>query len=415
MKYFKSSTLSRRLTPLYVSSFFQGLVFWYAIEKVFMVHIGFTATLIAIEVVVMNVVGLLLNIPSGIMADRWSRKGMIAISICSLGLSSLLLGLSHTVIAYIIFSTLFGVYFALHDGVFDSMIYDTLIEESGSRQGYEKYLGYYDLFASVALVIGSLAGAYIGNKHGLRSAYLLSVPSSVLSLMALAFYREPKLHKQRADLHVVVHVKQTFGAVFKRGYVAWVLLTILASAILFDFILEVDQLWPLALHLQLTWYGPLNALLLAGYGVGGPLAALFIKKKRYIYAACTLGMLCTLALLVRNMLVIAIAQFGVVSLFLALYTIGLGKLHDTLPSHLRSSSSSTANMMTSLLFIPIVFVFGRITQRHSVFVAARLMVPIAVLSVLGVLLTLRYKSTDSAVSTEITVETPPNPVIAAKP
>lgn len=379
-----------------------------------MVHIGFTATLIAVEVIVMNVVGLLLNIPSGILADRWSRKGVIAISIISLGLSSLLLGLSHTVIAYVLFSTLFGVYFALHDGVFDSMIYDTLIEENSSRQGYEKYLGYYDLYASAALVIGSLAGATIGSKYGLKSAYLLSVPSSVLSLIALAWFREPKLHKQRADLHVIDHVKQTFGAVFKRGYVAWVLVTILASAILFDFILEVDQLWPLALHLQLAWYGPLNALLLAGYGIGGPLAAFLVKKKSFIFAACTLGIMSTLALLVHNMPVIAVAQFGVVSLFIALYTIALGKLHDTLPSHLRSSSSSTANMMTSLVFIPLVFLFGRITQSHSVFIAARLMVPIAVLSVLGLYLTLRFKTAENELSAEVTVDTPPNPVIAAK-
>lgn len=414
VKTIQASNLGHRLLPLYISSFFQGLIFWYAIEKVFMVHIGFTATLIAVDVIVMNVVGLLLNIPAGIIADRWSRKGVITVSIGSLGLSSLLLGLSHTVLAYIVFSALFGVYFALHDGVFDSMIYDTVIEENDSRVGYEKYLGYYNLSASIALVIGSLAGAVIGSKYGLKSAYFMSVPSSIIAIMALSLFHEPKLHKQHADMHVLAHVKQTFGAIFKRGYLTWVLLAILASAVLFDFILEVDQLWPLALHLKLVWYGPLNALLLAGYGIGGPLAAFLVKKKAYSMLACVLAIVSTVALLIHSMPIIAAAQFGVICIFIALYTIALGKLHDTLPSHVRSSSSSTVNMMTSVVFIPLVFLFGRVTQNSTVFVAARMLVPIAIVGILGFLLTQYYKSGKNELSPVPKADTAPNPITAGK-
>lgn len=379
-----------------------------------MTHIGFTTTLIAVDVIVMSVVGLLLAVPSGIVADRWSRKGVIALAITSLGLSSLLLGLSHTVTAYIIFSVLFGIYFALHDGVFDSMIYDTLIEENNSREGYEKYLGYYDLFASIALVIGSLAGAALGVRYGLRSAYFLSVPSSILSILALLLFREPTLHKQHADMQVLAHVKQTCGAIFKRGYLAWILLTILASAVLYDFLLEVDQLWPLALHLKLIWYGPLNALLLAGYGIGGPLAAFLLRKKLYSWLACIVGIVGTSALLVHNMAVIAAAQFSVVCIFIALYTIALGKLHDQIPAHLRSSTSSTASMLSGIVYIPLVFLFGKVTQGHTVFVAARMLVPLAVLSVIGLVITLRYKVGGDALPDNIVADTVPSPIGATK-
>jgi MFS family permease len=378
--------------PLYISSFFQSLVFWYAIEKVFMVHIGFTATLIAVDVIVMNVVGLVLNIPSGILADRWSRKGIVTVAISALVISSLLLGLSHSVLAYIIFSALFGVYFGLHDGVYDSMIYDTLLEENKSRKGFEKYLGYYNLCASAALIIGSLLGAIIGSKYGLKTTYFLSLPGGIVSIIALFFFKEPKLHKKHSNVEVFPHIKQTFGAIFQRGYIAWILVALLASAILFDFTLEIDQLWPLALHLKLIYYGPLNALLLAGYGIGGGLATLLLKKRVFVIVACVLGLVSTTALLVHNMLIIAAAQFGVVCLFVSLYTMALGKLHDTLPSRLRSSSSSTVNMLTSVAFIPLVFVFGNITQHRSVFVAARMLIPVALLSVIGFLLLSRRRN-----------------------
>jgi hypothetical protein len=49
-------------------------------------------------------------------------------------------------------------------------------------------------------------------------------------------------------------------------------------------------------------------------------------------------------------------------------------------------------MLTSVAFIPLVFVFGNITQHRSVFVAARMLIPVALLSVIGFLLLSRRRN-----------------------
>jgi MFS family permease len=102
----------QRLLPLYVSSFFQGLVFWYAIEKVFMTSIGFSPTTIAIQIIVMAITGLLLEIPSGFLADKWSRKGVLVLASISLALASLLLGISDSVIGYTLASIIWRIFCA---------------------------------------------------------------------------------------------------------------------------------------------------------------------------------------------------------------------------------------------------------------------------------------------------------------
>jgi MFS family permease len=381
----KNKLLQRRLAPLYVSSFFQGLIFWYCIEKLFMVYIGFTPTTIALSVIVIFLAGMLLDVPSGILADRWSRKGVLIISTSALGLASLFMGLSHSVVEYVVTGVLYAFYSSLYSGVFDAMLYDTVMEEQGTRNGYEKYLGYTSGINGVAMVIGSLAGGIIGHKVGLRTTYFISVPSGFLAAFALSLFREPKIHLQTVQTDILTQTKQTLASVFQKGSFIWILVAILFTTAVFDFMLEVDQLWPLALHMNIVLYGPLNALLLLGFAIGGPLAAVVMKSRAYIVISCLLGLGFVTLLVVRDMRVIALAECGTVSVFVALYTISLGKLHDAMPSSLRSGASSTAGMLSSALFIPLIFIFGWITQDHSVFTAAILLIPLALTGIVGLI------------------------------
>ena len=82
------------MLPMYIAKFFWNLVFWYSIEKLFMVSIGFNSETIALMVAVYAAMSVLMEIPSGILADRWSRKGVMALAAICLLISSLLGGLS---------------------------------------------------------------------------------------------------------------------------------------------------------------------------------------------------------------------------------------------------------------------------------------------------------------------------------
>ena len=67
-----------QINKIYLSNFLTGLVFWYGIEKLFMLSIGITAYSVGTITALFIVVTLLLDIPSGMLADRWSRKGTLA-------------------------------------------------------------------------------------------------------------------------------------------------------------------------------------------------------------------------------------------------------------------------------------------------------------------------------------------------
>jgi MFS family permease len=336
-------------------------------------------------VIAISVTVLLLEIPSGILADRWSRKGVLLLGCSASAVGTLLLGMSDSVIAYIVASCLYATHYALSSGTTDTMIYDTLLQEQGERKGFEKYFGHSTFLLSTGLIIGSLCGGLIAYSFGLRAAYLWTLPSATLAIISLLYFREPTLHKQEVQPNLWQHVRQTLQIVFQKGYVAWLLLSIVCFSLLSNFILQLGQLWALSLHLNLRLYGPLDALLLFGLALGGPLAAYAVTRKPIMSLLYGLSFVAVCLLLVENLPLVVLGQLGAVLLSTAICTMMLGRFHDVLPSSLRSGSSSVSSTLTSLALIPLVFLFGKLIDHFGISNASYLLLPIVAIGVLGVI------------------------------
>src|SRR4029450_7253903 len=108
-----SPTLARRLLPLHIGVALQGLILWVPIEKLFMTDIGFDAASVGAMAAAYAAVVPLLEVPSGILADRWSRSWIMILGCLALVISSLIGGLSQNVIRYLIERMVPGVSFAL--------------------------------------------------------------------------------------------------------------------------------------------------------------------------------------------------------------------------------------------------------------------------------------------------------------
>src|SRR5215211_8150143 len=103
-------TLARRLLPLQIGVALQGLILWVPVERLFMTQIGFDAAAVGVMAAAYAAVVPLFEVPSGILADRWSRDWIMVWASVTLAASSLLGGLSRTVPMYIGAAMLLGVY-----------------------------------------------------------------------------------------------------------------------------------------------------------------------------------------------------------------------------------------------------------------------------------------------------------------
>ena len=155
-----SSTVrvGRRLAPLYASAFTGGIALWVPVEKLFLDELGFTPAILGVMAALYAAAVPLLEVPSGILADRWSRRGVLVIGNLGALASVAVGGLSSGVAMYLVAAVLLGVYFAMQSGTLDAIVYDAVLEETGSSDTFEAVLGRLRVVSSAALVIGALAG-----------------------------------------------------------------------------------------------------------------------------------------------------------------------------------------------------------------------------------------------------------------
>lgn len=371
--------LSFRLAPLYLAAFLQAFNLWYAIEKMFMRGIGFDDAAIALAVALFTVVTLLVEAPSGILADRWSRKGVLIIASVAMIFCSVIAGLSETTWMYMMALVFIGVYYAMYSGAYEAVVYDTLVEESGSGKGFEKYYGRLQALSSLALVSGSLLSGLISHFYGLQAVYFLTVPFMVLSIIVLVLFKEPHIHKAAITVPVHRQLHDTYKALTKTAKVRWCMLGLILLTISSGLIFEFNQLWYLALGMAVVFYAATGALVQACLGIGGLLAG-YLRQTPVVTLLCsTLIIFCATLLTVSVTFVVIIGLVVLQSLLVALTILVARQLHDAIPSNNRAGVVSAISTISKLCFIPAALLFGLISRQQSVFESAWILVVLALL------------------------------------
>ena len=368
--------LARRLRPLQVGAGLQGLMLWVPVEKLFQTQIGFDAAAIAVMAAAYAAVVPLLEVPSGILADRWSRSGILIISSAAAATSALIGGLSHNVATYIVAALILGVYFAMNSGTVDSVVYDTVIEETGSADTYERWIGRVRVVESAAFTTSALTGGLLAGAASPRLTYFLTIPFVLASIIAFSRFREPRLHRAAEPLALRRHVATTFGAMTRIPSVRRVLLLAAFTALLSQAVFEFGPLWLVALHAPAAAFGPYWALLVATLGAGGYLATRLHLGRRSTALAVAAVLAGTPILLATSHAVAAVAAAQtVLQLTLAVTGIYAGRLlHDAVPSHIRAGVSSGAGTFSWMLFLPFALGFGALARSHGVYTAGWIIV-----------------------------------------
>jgi MFS family permease len=375
-------SLTRRLLPLYIAAFSQGLVLWAPIEKVFLRSLGFDQTALGLMVACYSSLIPLLDLFSGLLADRWSRKGVLMLASVASMLNALLGGLSHNVPTYLVSTLFFGVEVALVSGTYESILYDTLLEHIGHSHAFEQRLGQVKLLSSVALLISSLAGGLVATLLSPRLAYFATIPLVAISLGALLTFREPHLHRSEKRTSLPSHLRTISQTLFRRGKTLRIVTVLLAASLLLSVIFEFGPLWQLALAAPVGLYGLANAAVLSAGGVGSLLAArLTLAKPATIVGVALLLVASSLALVfVRNAVAVILAQGMLVAGGVAISMVFTRLLHDSLPSGVRAGAASGVSALSSMAFVFFALLFGVVSQHVGVFHAGWMVVGVALLA-----------------------------------
>jgi predicted MFS family arabinose efflux permease len=381
-----SPALTRRLRPLKIAMLLHGVALWVPVEKLFMTQIGFDAALVAVMAAAYAAVVPIMEIPSGILADRWTRRGVLVLAAVAATASVLVGALSHNVTSYIVCAMILGAYFALQSGTLEALVYDTVVEETGDSETFERHLGRIQALNSAALVVSALAGGWIASVASPRFTYFATLPFVAASVVALLRFREPRLHKAAARAGMREHVVTTARAMLGGGRLLPIVVVMALGSLLLQSVFEFGPLWLIALGASAALFGPATAGLLSALGLGGLLAGRLSLARTWTRRVVVAVMaVCSVVLVVGwNVWLIICAQ---VVLALLLVTLGIHLtrlLHDEIPSAVRSSVASGVSTLSWVAFLPFALAFGAVSQSYGVHAAGWLYVTLTLL--LGVLL-----------------------------
>jgi predicted MFS family arabinose efflux permease len=374
-------TLGRRLLPLQAGVALQNFMLWVAVEKLFMSEIGFTAVSIGVMAAAYAVVVPLLEVPSGILADRWSRNWLLVLASVALAASSLLGGLSTDVPSYVVAAMVLGVYFAFSSGTVDSVVYDTVLEETGSSAEYEKWIGRVRIMESAALVASALLGGLLAGWISARFTYYATVPFALLSVVAFLVFDEPRLHRRSEPDTLRQHVASTFRIMTREPRVRRVILLAALAAMAAQAVFEFGPLWLVAVNAPAAAYGPYWAALVASLGVAGYLTSkLQLHRRRHLLVlAVAVAAIPVPLALTDGLVAIVVAQTGL-AVLVGIVGIHAGLLvHDAVSSQLRTGVASGIGTLSWLLFVPFSLFFGWLVRAHGVGWAGWVLTGVAVL------------------------------------
>jgi MFS family permease len=361
-----------RIHKLYVSNLLTGLVFWYGIEKLFMQTIGIDAFGVGIVTAVILIFTLLFDLPMGLVADKWSRKGQLVISAVSLGACSLILGMSNGLSLYIVGALLYGLYLVNTSGTYQAITYDILHEE-GRAKDYAKEMGRaYALFL-VGAGLANTASGFIAHID-LRLPFWLSLVPPVANILIILSIKEPTFHKEQQEAQFVRQFAVAVREVSTQPVIRSLVLASMGFGMIATFTLDLSQLYMLVYTSSPIQLGLLWAVFAFALAAGSYLAH---RVKTHLTPVIITAMCLMISFSLTQQ------SWGLVLFMVyAVFNTGAAMLIETHIQHntqssIRASILSLQSTLSRLASLPTALLLGWVARQYDIFASIKIVAGVA--------------------------------------
>ncbi|TNJ64821.1 MFS transporter [Paenibacillus hemerocallicola] len=361
------------LRILFAIRFFSSLIPAYVIERLFWEERGMTVQMVVYTEIIFALTIVLLEVPTGMMADKWGRKKMLVIS-ALLGCGEFLILLFATEFwhfALVVF--LAGVSRSASSGSETALLYDSLAMQ-GKSSDFEKQLGRLNACDLVSAILAALCGSLLASRFGLEFNYWISLGSALIALLLSCLLVEPPAATEDAEVEEEIPFKQYVSASLqffrKNQGVSLMVLSGMVTGASMGYIEEFWQLYANRLEMPIAYFGVLSSVIMLLQLPGNLLAHVLIGRfslKSLIFiitAVFAIGFTYVAA----NKDYIGLAAMLVICLFSGIMgPLASGYLHHRIDSGMRATIDSFQSLGENLVHIVAGLGFGYFSTRYDVF------------------------------------------------
>lgn len=350
------------IKKIYASNFLTGLVFWYGIEKLFMQNIGIDALGIGIASAFLLAFNLLFDIPSGILADRWSRKGVLFISAIAMAACSLTMGFSYGLSLYLVAYLFYGVRLVATSGTYQALVYDTLHEQNLASQ-YSKVMGRAFAIFLVGAGVANLASGFLAGAFDYRFVMFASIIPCFLNMVVIASIKEPSFHKAGQKERILRHFEQAFGAVIEATLLRGLAVIMTMFAIIELFKIDFGQMYMLRYVSEPELIGILWAAYAFTWALGSAIAHRLRTRLNVLIIATVLPLM--IMSFLDSWVALILFMIQAVAAAALLNQIET-RVQDVTPSAVRASILSVLSSLGRAVSIPASLGIGWIVYTYKV-------------------------------------------------
>ncbi len=361
------------LWKLYAFRFISSLIPAYVIERLYWEERGMTIQMVVYTEIIYALTIVLLEVPTGIMADKWGRKRMLVGS-AILGCSEFLILLFATEFwhfATVVF--LAGISRAASSGTENALLYDTLALQ-GKADSFEKQLGRLNACDFVSFMLAALCGSLLASKFNLELNYWISLGSALIALVLSISLIEPPEAADDAsdedDIPFKRYVTESLCFFRVNPGVSLIVLSGMITGAAMGYIYEFWQLYANRLEVPILFFGVLSAAIMLLQLPGNLLAHLLIRRFSYrtLIFIVTTVIAIGFTFVATSMDYIGLAAMLVICLFSGVMEpIAAVYLHHRIDSSMRATIDSFRSLGENAVSILIGLGFGYFSTQYDVF------------------------------------------------
>lgn len=364
--FLSSNKISANIPKFYLFQIAWMFVLMFTINVVFFRENGISISQITVLDVLWAAVAFALEVPTGALADRWSRKYMLVLSGLFAALGLFVYSISSTFLPFALATMLMAMRNTFSSGTANALLYDSL-KKVGKEVDFEKILGKTKFLGTVSVSLAGVLGSYLANSN-IRLPFVVSIFTSLLAALIALTFREPKFHTSTGEVKYFDHIKQSVRYIWKSPLIRFLLVYLIIMDMPFSYLDEYDQLYLALINFPLAYFGIWIAL---RRGLGG-LGGLFAERLKGRLRDRTE----TIALLTMfsSLLIISLAgkYFGLLAFLVvfpvwgAMEVLISGELHSHLESYQRATIESFVVFFGVIADAPIRLAFGGISDFFGI-------------------------------------------------
>lgn len=368
--------LNSNIRKLYLYWFFHSLIFAYVIERLFGLERGLSIQQMIYIEIIYAVVVMLLEIPTGVLADKWSRKKSMILSSVFNFFEIFILIFAYDFRSFALSAVSAAIGGALASGTGNAIFYDTL-KSLGKETEFEKVIGRNNFYSSISGLIAALFGSIIASNFGYTSAYTLSLIGVTVSIFIIFTLYEPKTTLKTKE-NEYCHESEESSFDFRKAVqflkenesVRFIMLYAIITGGTINYVDEYWQVYLQKIGIPVSAFGIYSVLHSIILSITGVFAYKLRKRFGYklIFSVCIVftGLGLVFCSFVNT-------HFGLISLLATFFFFGLteplslGFIHHRTDSVHRATIESFFSFALKMVIIIIGLLFGYICNLFSIF------------------------------------------------